>query len=220
MIAYKLIPPFIKRTVHKKVRMSKVIVENNIPRISLEEKHLALTKVLTNRYQLLELMPKNGIIAEIGVDKGDFSERILEITQPKKLHLIDLWGSRRYNDEKFLNVSKKFKYEIEDDVVRINRGLSVDVIKEFDKHYFDWVYIDSDHSYKVTANELGLCKDKVKLGGIIAGHDFTVGNWIDGVRYGVIEAVYEFCVKENWQLLYLTSEVDHYRSFAIKRIRT
>src|SRR5690242_21742886 len=104
-------------------------------------------------------------------------------------------------------VENKFENEIRDKVVEINLGLSTDVGETFKDHYFDWVYIDTSHSYAVTKAELELYSKKVKLGnGIIAGHDFAIGNWVRGIRYGVIEAVYEFCVKNNWELIYLTME--------------
>jgi hypothetical protein len=36
-------------------------------------------------------MSKGSVCAEIGVWKGDYSDLILTITSPKKLHLIDPW---------------------------------------------------------------------------------------------------------------------------------
>ena len=41
---------------------------------------------------LLKQMPKNSICAEVGVYKGKLSERILKLTNPKKLVLIDAWS--------------------------------------------------------------------------------------------------------------------------------
>lgn len=43
------------------------------------------------RRQLLRLLPKESIGAEIGVWKGDFSEEILRLVRPRELHLIDPW---------------------------------------------------------------------------------------------------------------------------------
>ena len=40
---------------------------------------------------LLHAMPKNSICAEIGVHEGEFSRRILDIVNPRRLHLIDPW---------------------------------------------------------------------------------------------------------------------------------
>ncbi|MEX0773138.1 MAG: class I SAM-dependent methyltransferase, partial [Balneolales bacterium] len=84
-------------------------------------------------------------------------------------------------------------------------------------NYFDWIYIDTDHSYETTRDELRLYASKVKQGGIIAGHDYVKGNWITTYRYGVIEAVHEFCVNNDWELIYLTAEPIENQSFAIRR---
>ena len=80
------------------------------------------------------------------------------------------------------------------------------------------MYVDTSHSYKTTFEELERYSKKVKKGGYIAGHDYVIGNWDGLVRYGVIEAVYEFCVKHNWEIAFLTSELNDSPSFAIRRI--
>src|SRR5688572_18339428 len=43
------------------------------------------------RQLLLQRMPVDGICAEIGVWEGDFSHQIIEVTRPRRLHLIDPW---------------------------------------------------------------------------------------------------------------------------------
>lgn len=43
------------------------------------------------------------------------------------------------------------------------------------------------------------------------------GNWDSQCRYGVIEAVHEFCVSENYQIQYLTMDISESLSFAIKK---
>ena len=106
--------------------------------------------MLTTREELLDLLPKGGIVAELGVDEGDFSKTILEINKPKKLHLVDIWGSKRYNQEKRRKVETRFKKNIEANSLEINLGLSTEVGKEFQDNYFDWIYIDTAHSYKTT----------------------------------------------------------------------
>jgi hypothetical protein len=59
---------------------------------------------------------------------------------------------------------------------------------------------------------------KIKSGGIIARHDYTSGNWVTGYKNGVIEAVREFCVLEQFELRFMTCEPDHYLSLAISEI--
>jgi hypothetical protein len=193
-------------------------IDDRIPKVDVAERHIAKTKVLVNRFKLLELLPKNAIVAELGVANGDFSQKIWDITSPQKFHIIDFWGSSRYNTTLKNNVLKRFEDQITEGKVEINLGLSTGVVSSFKDDYFDWIYIDTDHSYLTTKEELELYAPKMKKGGIIAGHDFVVGNMIGMNRYGVMEAVYEFCVKNEWEIVYLTSEVTDNPSFAIKKI--
>ena len=213
----------IKSAIHKRIKTALkptlVKAEKNIPVVNLEQRNINNLKVILNREQLLELMPKNCIAAEIGVDEGKFTEQIVKIMHPEKLHLVDVWGDAdRFHDGLKNMVANKFKSQIEAGSVEMNVGLSTNIIPTFPDNYFDWAFIDTDHSYALTAKELNLIKNKMKPGGIIAGHDYTFCNWVDQVRYGVIEAVHEFCVKEGWELIYITIETGPYRTFAIRKL--
>lgn len=217
-----ILPESLKTAIWKRViktiRPKLVAQENRMPKLVLQDIHVKNTKLFNNRLMMLEDMPKNGIVAEIGVDKGDFSEEILKRTQPQKLHLIDVWDSKRYHLGKKLHVETKFEEEINKGQLAINFGYSTDVVSQFEDNYFDWIYIDTEHSYSLTKRELELYAPKVKPGGIISGHDYINGIWINMVRYGVIEAVSEFCVNNNWELIYLTTDFTEPPSFAIRRI--
>lgn len=57
----------------------------------LAKKHIENARLLENRIGLLSTLNKGGVVAEVGVASGDFSEQILNICQPKTLHLIDYW---------------------------------------------------------------------------------------------------------------------------------
>lgn len=187
-----------------------------VPEIGYE--HVQNAKLLATREQMLSLLPKNGMVAELGVDHGEFSQKILEINQPSKLHLVDVWHSDRYPERLFHEVSKKFQSEIKNGKVEINRGLSTEVVNQFPDGYFDWIYIDTAHTYSVTKAELETYLPKMKHGGIIAGHDFIVGEIDVPWKYGVIEAVYEFCSSDGWEIIYLTMERGISPSFAIRKI--
>ena len=182
----------------------------------LEPKYFQNSRIVSSRFEMLDLFPKNAICSEIGVDHGDFSEKILSLTQPKKLHLIDKWGDEaRYHDGLKLLVNEKFSEQIKTEQVEINLGYSVDVLVTFPDNYFDWAYLDTVHDYEYTKKELAVLKDKVKTDGIIAGHDFVLGNWFAGWKYGVIEAVLEFCEEYNYEFLYIS--MDFPNSFALKK---
>ncbi len=218
----KIAPKSLKDKIYLKfkneMRARNAEVSSKIPKYPINATTIKNTKVLLNREEMLKLLPKNGTVAELGVDKGDFSEAILKLNKPKTLILVDLWGNQRYNDVKRRAVEEKFSTEINNGQLQIEIGYSTEVAERFEDHHFDWIYIDTDHTYQVTIDELEAWKAKVKPDGIIAGHDYILGNWNKMIRYGVIEAVYEFCNKYNWEIVYLTMEHDNNPSFAIRKI--
>lgn len=218
-IEFKLLSRY-KRKWNDEMLLLREKYENTLPKYELEEKNFIGAELLLNRNQLLTRMPENAVCAEIGVDKGEFSKEIIFITKPTKLHLVDAWGdSNRYHDGLKVTVAEKFKSEIQKEQVEMNIGFSTIVLNNFPDNYFDWVYLDTAHTYEITSEELSILEKKMKLNGIIAGHDFTICNWLGNFRYGVIEAVHEFCIKQNWKLIYLTAEVHQHRSFAIQKIK-
>lgn len=222
MILQKLIPSSLEKRILSKIKAElkkqRQKVEDKIPKINFKPEHIANTKLLVDREELLKLLPKGGVVVELGVDHGDFSKAILEHNQPAKLHLVDYWGSTRYNQQKRKDVEDMFSDKIEKGEMEINIGLSLEVSKGFPENYFDWVYIDTGHEYELTIEELEEYMTKLKPGGVLAGHDFTRWNRLGFSRFGVVEAVSEFCVKYNWELIYLTMEVNENQSFAIRKI--
>jgi hypothetical protein len=222
-----LLPKFVKTAIYNRVAPAVIkdgvrlrsAIEQAIPKLELQEQHIGNLKVLTTREQLLARMLKGGVCAEIGVNRGDFSKTILDVTKPSKLHLIDMWSDPgRYHGGLRGEVERKFASEIASGIVQVNVGMSTEVLPKMPDAYFDWVYLDTDHTYSTTAAELSILKSKMKRGGVIAGHDYVTGNFISAFRYGVIEAVHELCVKDNWELVYLTIETAESRSFAIRKI--
>ncbi len=165
------------------------------------------SKSSSSRDFLLQAVPKFSICAEIGVHEGDFSERILEIVRPKKIHLIDPWKfekeeiyqtsyygkekaqNQKIMDSRYNRVVKRFGTEIKKGQVVVNRGYSEEILSVFDNEYLDWVYIDGNHLYDFVKKDLDLCYTKLKKGGFIMGDDYNEGGWWKG---GVKKAVDEF----------------------------
>jgi len=155
-----------------------------------------------NRKFLLKLMPSNSVCAEIGVFCGNLSEDILKITKPEKLYLIDPWFlqdaeylktniassitySKERNDQRYQLVKNKFE---NNPVVTIIRAKSETALMDFPDNFFDWVYIDGDHSYEAVLKDLELCLRTVKPQGYIAGDDFGIDtNPHKAVRKAVME---------------------------------
>ena len=198
-----------------RARSKRAAQKLSMPRLELTRDHTQGCVVLPSRSALIAELPRGGVVGEIGVASGDFSQEILNIAKPARLHLVDSWESARYG-EGFAATRARFSNEIASGQVVANRGLSVEVLKTFDDHYFDWVYIDTDHSYKTTAAELRICRQKVRAGGHIAGHDFCPGNVIAPVAYGVVEACLEFCEVNRWKFEYLALAPDGHFSYCLR----
>lgn len=186
-----------------------------LPRTDLLPRHVEHGRLLASREALLDVMPKHGVVAEIGVSAGDFSTEILGRCAVRRLHLIDLWIGPRYAPD-LDRVRTRFAGPLADGLVEVHRGLSVEVLAGFPAHHFDWVYLDSDHAYGPTMAELHACRDKVRPGGMIAGHDYCTGNVVKPIPYGVIAAVNRFCVECDWTFVYLTMESHGHASFCIR----
>ncbi len=189
-----------------------------LPRVRLAEKHMRNCQTVLDRATLLTRLPRWGTVAELGVDRGDFSAQILALAEPRRLHLVDTWGCERYHAGLHEAVQQRFAAELAEGRVQVHRKTSLDAAADFPDGHFDWLYLDTDHSYETTARELRRYAAKVKPNGLIAGHDYTMGNWASGYRYGVIEAVHEFCVEQHWELVFLTVDQTESPSFAIRRL--
>ena len=155
-----------------------------------------MIEIIYGRTFLLEMMPKNSVCLEIGVSEGLFTEEILEVIKPKKLHLVDPWENEPhigYYDK----VCRKFEDQIVSGQVVIHRGRSQDVSDQFEDKYFDWIYIDGNHSYKGVHVDLELYYPKVKRYGFITGDDYSLFEKRKGLR----DAVAETSEKHNMRLI-------------------
>src|SRR5690554_5728611 len=52
--------------------------------------HIQNCRLLEDRVRILDEIPVNGVVAEIGIWKCDFSRKILRTTKPSLLHLVDI----------------------------------------------------------------------------------------------------------------------------------
>ncbi len=172
------------------------------------------------RQELLGILPKRGAIAEIGVAKGGFSVEILKASSPSKLHLIDPWkfqdvesyltdGNNVSDDvaqKRFEMVTSMFQNHVDAGRVIIHRAMSGDIVESFDDGYFDYVYVDGNHTYEAVLEDLTGFAPKVRAGGAILGHDFADHSSAKKKGFGVVPAVQEFCSDGAWRLVAVTLE--------------
>jgi hypothetical protein len=167
-------------------------------------------KILKTRTDLLRLLPKNLIMAEIGVFKGEFSEEILDICRPYILYLVDVFTGHTASGDKDgksiieVDMGEEYArlrtlYQQDHRNVWFRKMLSLTFLGSLQPDYLDMVYLDADHSYESVSQELALCRKKVRAGGYICGHDYAP-------QWGVKRAVDEFCEREGLDIGYLTED--------------
>lgn len=173
---------------------------------------------VATRDDLLKLVPRGSVIAEIGVFRGEFAARILDICRPSELHLIDLWTSTATSGDKdgrnivtvedmelmYLELRDRYRRSPQ---VHLHRGDSRQILAGFPERSLDAAYLDSSHDYHSTLAELDLLSRKVRPGGWLMGHDYLPG-------CPVWPAVNDWCCRMKHRISWLT-EHDGCPSFGI-----
>jgi predicted O-methyltransferase YrrM len=108
--------------------------------------------------------------AEIGVAQGGMSAQLLRCPM-MTLYMVDF-------DFRGAGANTAFAGER----ARITKGKSPEAAEWFPDHFFDFVFIDADHSFKAVVKDIVVWHPKVKPGGLLCGHDY-------GYDVGVTEAV-------------------------------
>jgi cephalosporin hydroxylase len=142
---------------------------------------------MKTRKELPFLLNSLGLVgegAEIGVFRGGFSEHILTHWTGKKLYSIDSWTHQGKRLDKS-DATEKEQLE--------NKRICEERLKEF-KHRssiihdfsvlaatrfesgkqanLDFVYIDAAHDYRSVWADLEAWYPRIKVGGMLAGHDY------------------------------------------------
>lgn len=154
---------------------------------------------IKHRIELIKLLPKNPVTVELGVAEGNFSRDILEQWQPSIHFMVDLWETNHFfagdagSDQEWHNknlqaVKEKVK-PFENAVIL--RGSTTSMTQNVHDGSCDLVYVDACHSLECVRNDIRAWWPKLKVGGVMAFHDF------ENADYGVNQAVFEFADNHN-----------------------
>lgn len=185
--------------------------------------------VIADRNALLEQFPKGGAWAEIGVYRGDFSNRIVQTIAPDELVLIDNWRfdaeehnpfsdvpenmsafSGKIHWEHFgddANATQEQNYQYVKarfaplDQVKVVRANSIQGIQALPDHHFDTMYVDANHQYEYVLRDLIEVRKKLKPGGIILLNDFYEGPGGAEQNLGVMGAANTFVKRYDYHYL-------------------
>ncbi len=158
--------------------------------------------------EICKRLPKNVPIigAEIGVWKGRTSESLLENLPNLTLYMIDAWADPVTIPSFFNSGAKMAGFPKEsydrafDQVYQIHlkyynrsfirRLTSIEAAVEFKNNYFDFIFLDGDHSFEGMSLDLETWLPKLKTGSLFCGHDYD-NPYADYASKGVKKAVDE-----------------------------
>ena len=175
-------------------------------------------KNFNTRNDLLDKLPKNLKVAELGVFVGDFAKEILYRMSPKEFFMVDMWmgtfgsgdkdGKNHTIIESMEYVYRKLRNEYAHyDNVHVIKKFTNQFLNSLNDNYLDMVYIDADHSYNGVMSDLEISFKKVHNSGIISGHDYISGG-------EVFAAVNDFC--KNYDQAIIATTNDGCPSFLIQ----
>ncbi len=164
-------------------------------------------RMLPNRHAILPLLPKGGRVAEVGTQEGRFADHILQQCQPAELHLFDIDFSplKTRTDTDLLTAAK------------LHEGDSATMLGRLPDDYFDWMYIDGDHSYEGVKRDIAVARTKVKPGGMLVFNDFVMWSPVECIDYGVPHAVCELSLNHKFEFTYIALHFLMYCDVALRR---
>lgn len=160
-----------------------------------------------DREFLAKVLAKGGMTrgAEIGVLMGQFSEVLCRNIPGLKLTCVDPWlpysnWPKPGRMERFFENAKKRLngYDVE-----FLRMTSLEGAKRIKDESLDFCYIDALHDFDSVIQDIIAWVPKVRMGGVVAGHDFG-----PGPRVAVAEAVTAYAHAHGISNLYLTRQCD------------
>lgn len=145
-----------------------------------------------SRFDIAKHLSGYGI--EIGVFRGVYSEHLLSYSYLTVLYSVDPWLSfptPETAESFYLETQQRLaKFRERSQIIRTT---ALDAASYFQDNFFDFVYIDSSHTYEDTQAELIAYWPKMKPNGLFCGHDYANCE-------GVKKAVDEFALLHGLQV--------------------
>jgi predicted O-methyltransferase YrrM len=175
---------------------------------ALRDEHVKECRLYADRIAMLRSFRKGGVWVEVGTAAGAFAGQILEICQPRELHLIDV----------DFNLVRKDKHVSESDRVTFHQGFSWDVLQSFPDDYFDFIYIDANHDLYAVAKDTSAGMKKLNQDGVLIFNDYIIFSHVDMCPMGVVPVVNALCNDDGWVMVALALQNKMYCDVALRRV--
>lgn len=167
-----------------------LIKDNNFKKIA----EIGIFEARTARYALRQL--RDQIDEYWGIDKYNefFPATSYRFPRTNSKKWSDMhWRACRYMP--FFNKFRLLRMESEEAANLFKHYLSFTT----EDGYFDFVYIDADHTYEMVKRDINLWLPLVKKGGIIGGHDYGFPDEV--VRHGGVQKAVDEIFGDNDSVL-------------------
>ena len=165
------------------------------------------------RTAFIQMLRERGakIGVEIGTDHGQYAQELCMGIPELKLTCVDPWVAYTEGEEVKTqsDVNLIFSQALErlkPYNCKLMRMTSMEAVIFVPSNSLDFVFIDGNHSYEYVYEDIIEWTKKVKPGGIVAGHDYTINQ---ERKYGVIEAVNKYVEENNIAPLFIMHVPPH-----------
>ena len=181
---------------------------------SVPDPSVRAVKLPIGREELAALFGELGFTVgvEIGVERGGNSERLCKANPRLRLHCVDAWtaydGYRDHaNQGKLTRYAQEAAERLAPYNCNIIKAWSTDAVKQFPDGSLDFCYIDGNHDFLHVSEDITYWSDKVRKGGIVAGHDYVAFH--SSIHCHVKQVVDAWCCAFRVRPLFIVEKGDH-----------
>ena len=200
-------------------------------RPTLSSEHITPTaKLFASRADMIASFGqmRGGVVGEVGVAHGEFSEILIDTLAPTKFVAFDTfemhkqkgyWG---YQPMSFyfpdgMTHEEVFRRRLGEKPVTlvIEKGMSHETLSAYRDESFDLLYIDADHLYEGVKRDATIAARKIKRTGIIVFNDYIWYSHEEDCPYGIVAAVNEMVIAGPWKIVGFALAPNMYCDIAI-----
>ena len=176
------------------------------------------------------LSPRGGVVAEIGVAFGDFSQFIIDSTHPRRFDAYDVfkihtmetfWG--KPTTEWLHNMTHRdffedrFKEQVAAGTVRVIEGDSAECVANQPSQTYDMIYVDGGHSLAQVQGDTRAALHAIKEDGLLIFNDYIIYDYWHHKHYGIVHVVNDLLDNSDWQIVGFAFRNDMFCDIALKR---